>query len=56
MDVVKEEPVFEDATHEITSVNELIIDMKYEEHKVPAIGSEDRVSLNQGNLQIGNSF
>jgi hypothetical protein len=52
MDVVKEEPVFEVGTHEIASVNELTIDMKYEERKVSAIGSEDRVSINLGNLQI----
>jgi hypothetical protein len=56
MDVVKEESVFENGTHEITSVNELIIDIKYEEYKVPVIGSEDRVSLILDNLKIGISF
>jgi hypothetical protein len=56
MDVVKKEPVFEDGRHVISSVNELVTDMKYEEYKVPAIANDDRVSVNLGNLQIGNSF
>jgi hypothetical protein len=56
MDVMKKEPVFEDGTHEITSINELVTDMKYEEHKVPAVGSDDRVSLNLGNFRTGNLF
>jgi hypothetical protein len=53
MDEVKEEPVFEDGMHEISSSNELIIGMKYEEHEVPVIETDDRVSLILGNLKIG---
>jgi hypothetical protein len=51
MDVVKAEPAFEDGIHEITSPNELIIDMKYE--KIPEVETDERVSLILANLKIG---
>jgi hypothetical protein len=53
MDDVKEEPAFEDGVHEITSPNELIVDMKYEEHQVPEIETDERVRLILGKLKIG---
>jgi hypothetical protein len=56
MDMVKEEPIFEDGMHEITTVNEFSIDMKYEECKVPVTRNEDRVSSVPRNLKIGNSL
>jgi hypothetical protein len=56
MDVVKEEPVFQDGIHEITLPDELVIDMKYEDYKVSVIETDDKVSLILGNLKRGSSL
>jgi hypothetical protein len=56
MEMVKEERVFEDGMHEITSVNEFSNNMKYEECKVPVTRNEDGVSSILCNLKIGNSL